>query len=298
MRIAITGASGFVGAATAAYLTQAGHEVVALVRKPARTAGQVAWQPATGELDRTALGNIDAVVHLAGENVAGGRWSKNRKQAIAESRGPVTEALTRSLAALPHTPTVLVSASATGIYGDRGDEELDESSEPGRGFLAEVAKAWEAGTEPARAAGIRVVNLRIGMVLDRQGGALQKMLLPFRLGLGGRLGHGRQWMSWIARNDLVRAIEWALTHATLAGPVLAVAPNPVRNSEFTRVLGRTLHRPTLFPVPAFALRALLGEMADALLLSSQRATPSTLTASGFHFEHAHVEPALRALLAR
>ncbi|HEX5053107.1 MAG TPA: TIGR01777 family oxidoreductase [Planctomycetota bacterium] len=294
-RIAITGASGFVGRALASHLTAAGHEVLALVRGEAQSAGQVAWNPGTGALDREALGAVDAVVHLAGENVAGGRWSAARKQRIAASRGPATEALCRALAALPHRPAVFVGASATGIYGDRGELVLDERSPRGSGFLADVAAAWEAGTEPARAAGMRVVNLRIGVVLDGSGGALRKMLLPFRLGLGGRLGHGRQWMSWITRHDLVRAVSWVLAHQALPGPVLAVAPNPVRNREFTQALARALHRPAVLPVPAFALRVLFGEMADALL-SSQRAIPGALTSSGFLFEHPEIGPALRTLL--
>jgi uncharacterized protein (TIGR01777 family) len=211
MRIAITGALGFVGSTAADELARAGHEVVRLVRGAAPAKDTARWDPATGELD-PALGEIDAVVHLAGENIAAGRWNAARKRAIADSRGPATERLCRHLAALPKCPRVLVSASATGIYGDRGDEQLDEASSPGATFLAAVARAWEDGTAPARDAGIRVVNLRIGMVLHPAGGALGKMLAPFRLGLGGRLGSWRQWISWITRSDLSRAIAFVLRH--------------------------------------------------------------------------------------
>lgn len=298
MRIAITGASGFVGSAAAADLQQAGHDVVRLVRQQPTYGNDVHWDPATGELDHVALGAVDAVLHLAGENVAGGRWSAARKQRIAASRGPVTERLCRTLAALPQPPRALVSASATGIYGDRGDSELDEHSEPGTGFLADVARAWEAGTAPARDAGMRVVHLRLGMVLDPGGGALRKMLPPFRLGLGGRLGDGRQWTSWITRGDLVRAIRFALEHGELSGPVLAVAPEPVTNAQFTQALAKALRRPAFLPVPAFALRLLFGEMAEALLLASQRCRPQELLQAGFRFEQPAVGPALVRMLGR
>lgn len=297
MRIAITGSSGFVGQALAGHLESLGHTVVRLVRSQAPYPGHARWQPDSGQLDRAALGHIDAVVHLAGENVAGGRWTRRRRTAIAQSRGPATERLARALALLPERPGVLVAASATGIYGDRGDEPLDEGSAPGHGFLAQVAQDWERATAPATAAGIRVVNLRIGMVLDRRGGALARMLPPFRLGLGGRLGSGRQWLAWITRRDLVRAIDWAIATPTLRGPVLAVAPAPATNREFTRALGCALGRPTWLPVPAFALRLALGALADELLLASQRAVPKALPASGFRFEHPDLASGLAAALA-
>jgi len=287
MRIAITGASGFVGTATAARFGAAGHEVVPLRRQS--TSSAVDWDPATG-------GPIDAVVHLAGENVAQ-RWTAARKHAIAD-RGPATERLCRSLAALAHRPVVLVCASAIGIYGDRGEERLDEQSAPGTGFLADVTRAWEAATRPASEAGIRVVNLRFGMVLDPSGGALRKMLPPFRLGLGGRLGNGRQWVSWITRADLVAAISFCIDRAELSGPVLAVAPTPVTNAEFTHALGRALHRPTLLPVPGFALRLLFGRMADEMLLGSVRAEPRRLLAAGFRFADTELLPALTRMLGR
>lgn len=296
-RIAISGASGFVGRALIAHLERSGHEVLRLVRGSASEPHGVRWQPDTGELDGRALGAVDAVVHLAGENVAGGRWTPARRAAIAASRGPTTERLARSLARLPVPPRTLISASATGIYGDCGDARLDERTPPGQGFLAEVAQAWEAATQPAASAGIRVVHLRIGMVLDQSGGALARMLLPFRIGLGGRLGSGQQWVSWIHRQDLVAAIAFLLGQESLRGPVLAVAPEPVTNREFTRALGRALRRPAVLPVPAFALRLLFGAMADELLLSSQRATPRALLTAGFQFAHPNLAEAFAAALA-
>jgi len=296
MRIAITGATGFVGSAVTSALEAAGHTVIRLVRRDAPYPGCARWNPTTGDVDSTALGPVEAVVHLAGENVAAGRWNQRRRHAIANSRGPVTHALCETLARLQKPPRVLISASATGIYGDCGDQVIDEGSPAGRGFLADVARAWEAGTAPAAAVGIRVVNLRIGMVLDPTGGALGKMLLPFRCGLGGRLGSGRQWQSWITRDDLTAAIGFALGHESMRGPVLAVAPNPVTNREFTRALGRALHRPTWFPMPAFALRLLFGVMADELLLASQRAMPQRLLAAGFRFAQPQLGPALERML--
>ncbi len=282
------------GTAAAAHFASAGHDVVRIVRGHAGGPGTAAWNPATGELDAAGLGAVDIVIHLAGENVASGRWTSTRKQAIADSRGPVTERLCRRLAALDPKPTVLVSSSAIGFYGNRGDEWLDEGSAPGTGFLVDVVRDWEAATRPATDAGIRVVILRTGMVLDPHGGALRRMVLPFRLGLGGRLGHGRQWLSWIALEDLVRAIAFVIDHAQLAGPVLAVSPQPVTNREFTRALGRALHRPTVLPVPAFALRLMFGDMATELLLASQRARPSRLLEAGFVF----AEPQLAMCLQR
>jgi uncharacterized protein (TIGR01777 family) len=298
MRIAITGSSGFVGAALVQSLRADGHDVVQLQRRSGGGAGTAPWDPASGEVDSAALGRIDAVVHLAGENVAGGRWTAARKRAIADSRGPATLALCSTLASLPQPPAIMVSASATGIYGDRGDDPLDETSAAGSGFLADVARAWEAGTEPLRARGTRVVNLRIGMVLDPSGGALQRMLLPFRLGVGGRLGHGRQGVSWITRDDLVAAIRFALQRSDLSGPVAAVSPNPVTNREFTAALGHALRRPTILPAPAFALRLVFGEMASALLLSSQRVQPRRLLAAGFTFGQPTLAQALAPLQRR
>jgi hypothetical protein len=296
VRIAISGSSGFVGGAFSQDAASRGDRVVRLSRIGTAT-DSAGWDPATGTVDARALGSVDAVVHLAGENVAAGRWTKARKAAIHESRGPATERLCRSLASLGSRPTVLVSASAVGYYGDRGDEELDEASPPGTGFLADVVRAWEAATAPARDAGIRVVCLRIGIVLHPRGGALQRMLLPFRLGLGGRLGSGQQWMSWITLPDLVAAIRFAIATPTLAGAVNAVAPAPVTNREFTATLARRLHRPAFLPAPRLGLRLLFGELADEGLLASQRAFPRQLQRSGFAFTAPTLDEALRLVPA-
>ena len=299
MRIAITGATGLVGTAVADALTADGHDVVRVVRRATDAPQTALWDPSTGEIDLDALGAVDAVVHLAGENVAGGRWTSARKRRIHESRGPATARLCATLAAMDQPPKVMVSASATGIYGDRGEHELDEASSlgPPDDFLAKVAADWEAGTRPLEEQGTRVVHLRIGIVLDKHGGALKKMLPPFQLGLGGRLGDGKHWMSWIALPDLVAAVQRALTDDALAGPVLAVAPRPVTNAEFTRTLGRVLRRPTWFPVPRFALRLLFGGFGD-VLLSSQRARPARLLEAGFSFAFPDLEQALRSTLAQ
>lgn len=296
MRIAITGASGFVGSALLQHLRTRGHTVATLARGGSPTAGTFRWDPATGSVT-PELGALDAFVHLAGESVAH-RWTAARRRAIDQSRGPATERLCRTLAALPQPPAVLISASAIGIYGDRGDEELDEHSTAGTGFLADVARAWEAGTAPLQQVGTRVVNLRIGLVLDPDGGALARMLPPFRLGLGGRLGNGRQWASWITRHDLLRAITFALERSEVRGALNAVGPAPVTNRDFTRALGRTLRRPAFLPVPAFALRLLFGEMANDVLLSGQRVLPKALLTAGFTFEHAAIDAALTAVTTR
>jgi uncharacterized protein (TIGR01777 family) len=272
------------------------------VERAATTAARevLHWNPATGALDGEALEALDAVVHLAGANVAGGRWTKARKQEIRDSRGPATQRLCETLAGLQRPPT-LISASAIGFYGNRGDEELDESSAAGEGYLCEVAREWEAATKPLEDRGARVVHLRIGVVLGKDatgkpGGALARMRLPFLLGLGGRIGTGRQYMSWIALDDLTSLIAFALDCQELRGPVNATAPQPVTNAQFTKALGRVLRRPTMLPAPAAGLRLLLGEMADALLLSSQRVLPRRAVASGFEFAHGDLESALRAVM--
>jgi uncharacterized protein (TIGR01777 family) len=295
---AITGASGFVGSALVQRLRRDGHTVLRLVRGTATAGDTAAWDPATGAVDADRLAGIDAVVHLAGENVAGGRWTGSRMQRIHDSRIVGTANLCRALAALPQRPKVLVCASAIGFYGDRGDTELDERSAPGGGFLADVVRGWETATAAALHAGIRVVSLRIGLVLGPGGGALAKMLLPFRLGLGGRLGSGHQYVSWIALDDLVAAITFAAAHAGLAGAINATAPQPVTNREFTKALGRALHRPAVMPVPAFALRLLLGRFADEVLLSSQRVLPKRLLDAGFAFAQPQLAGALTAALRR
>lgn len=296
-QIAITGASGLIGSSLVPALTVAGHRVTRLVRS-APEADEIPWNPATGELDPVRLEGMDGVVHLAGENIAGGWWTTERKRRILESRVQGTRLLAGVLAGLKSPPRVLVSASAVGYYGDRGDSILTEESPPGEGFLAGVAEAWESATELARVVGIRVVNLRLGIVLTPAGGALAQMLRPFGLGLGGPLGNGRQWMSWIALDDAIGALLHTLAIETLTGPVNAVAPEPVTNADFTRTLGRVLHRPTGFRVPAPVLRLTLGEMADALLLSSTRVFPHRLQESGYRFHHPSLEGALRHVLAR
>jgi uncharacterized protein (TIGR01777 family) len=248
-------------------------------------------------IDAAELAGVDAVVHLAGENIAAQRWTEAFKKRFLDSRLRGTHLLCQTLAGLASKPAVLVSASATGYYGDRGAEPVDESSPPGRGFLADVCQQWEVATHPARDANIRIVNLRIGVVLSRDGGALNKMLTPFRLGLGGVIGSGQQYLSWIALDDLVSAIQHALSAAAMSGPVNAVAPGAVTNREFTKTLGRVLKRPTIFAMPAFAARLAFGEMADEMLLSGARVEPRALSAAGFEFTHSQLEPTLRHILA-
>ena len=298
LEIAISGASGLIGRRLTAYLIGGGHRVCRLVREREHAgATAVYWNPATGDCDVGRLAGLDAVVHLAGENIAAGRWTVARQALLRSSRVETTRFLCDHLARLERPPRVLIAASAIGYYGDRGDELLTEESAPGLGFLAEVSREWEAATEPARLAGMRVVNLRIGMVLAREGGALGQMLTPFRLGLGGRIGSGRQYVSWIAREDLVRAVEHLLLATDVAGPVNAVAPQPITNAEFTRALGRVVGRPTLLPLPAWVVRRLFGEMGREVLLVSTRVLPQRLTASRFAFLYEDIESALRAELS-
>ncbi len=297
--VAVSGASGFVGTRLLRHLQAEGWRVSRLVRVQGASApGGISWDPATGEIDAAALEDVDAVINLSGENLAGGRWNRIRKSAILNSRVQSTALLCRALAESPARPRTLISASAVGYYGPGGEAVVDENSPPGGGFLADVCRAWEAATAPAQEAGVRVVQLRIGMVLSGEGGALGKMLLPFRLGLGGRLGHGGQYMSWIAMADLLQAVSFALNTPALAGPVNAVSPGPVSNAEFTRTLGRVLRRPTLAAVPAFAVRLVFGEMGQALLLEGQRVRPGRLLDEGFSFRHPTLEEALRAALER
>ncbi len=280
MKVLLTGANGLVGSALIPELTAAGHSVT-------RLSHSQAWPELAGH---------DAVVHLAGDNVASGRWTPEKKARIRDSRVQMTRRLCEAVARLASPPRVAVCASAVGFYGHRGGEILREESAPGADFLAEVCRDWEAATKPATDAGIRVVNLRFGVVLSTTGGALAKMLTPFKLGLGGVIGDGRQWMSWITLDDAISVVSRALTDGTLRGPVNAVTPQPVTNREFTKTLGRVLCRPVLFPLPAFVARLTLGEMADALLLSSQRVEPAKLTASGYHFRFPELDGALRHAL--
>jgi uncharacterized protein (TIGR01777 family) len=296
MRVLISGSSGLVGRALTEKLRADSHETVGLPRTRVTGSDKPYWEPIRAGTWNTEIGPVDAVVHLAGENVASRRWSQSQKQRIYNSRVTGTGQLCEHLAGLEKRPEVLVCASATGIYGDRGDQVLIEESAPGEGFLADVCHDWEAACGPASEAGIRVVNLRIGMVLAPGGGALTRLLQLFKAGLGGRLGSGRQYMSWITLDDLLGVILFALTRTDLGGPVNAVAPQPATNREFTRTLGRILHRPTLFPVPAFALRLAVGEMAHEMLLASARVVPRRLLDNDFRFHHADLETALRATI--
>ena len=294
MRILMSGAGGTVGRALAPALAADGHAIFRLVRTRPRGAGEFRWDPTAGILDPAAIDSCDAVIHLAGASIAAGRWTRSRKAEIMESRRAGTRLIASAIARASPAPRVLISASAVGYYGDRGDEVLTEASAPGGGFLAEVARAWEEAA--ARAAPTRVVLLRQGVVLARAGGALPRMALPFRLGLGGPIGGGRQWMSWIVLEDLVRVFAHVLASDTLDGPVNVVSPHPVTQRDFSRSLGRVLHRPAFLPTPGWAIRLVLGEMAKDLLLSSQRVSPGRLLATGFEFEHADVEESLSFVL--
>lgn len=296
MHVAISGSTGLVGSELVPLLETGGHRITRLVRREA-TEGEARWEP-DGEFDTTAIEGVDGVVHLAGENIAGSRWSDKVKQKIRDSRVDGTRLLCEGLAHMQHKPKVLVCASAIGIYGDRGDEILDEHAPVGDGFLAEVAAAWEEATQAARDAGIRVVQTRFGIILSPHDGALAKMLLPFRMGAGGIVGSGDQYWSWISLDDVAAVLEYALVTESLSGPVNVVSPNPVTNREFTKTLGRVLNRPTVIPLPAFAARLALGEMADALLLASTRVVPGALENHDYHFQHPELETALRHLLQR
>jgi uncharacterized protein (TIGR01777 family) len=297
--ILVTGASGLVGSALVLFLTTGGYRVSRLVRStPRPDQGELPWQPETGSIATPALEGVDAVVHLAGENIATGRWTAEKKAKIHASRVQGTRLLCEALARLVHPPRVLVSASAIGYYGDRGAESLHEASQPGTGFLAEVCQAWEAATAPAVERGIRVVHLRLGIVLSPAGGALAQMLLPFKLGAGGVLGSGRQYMSWIALDDAIGAVLHALMTPSVQGPVNAVAPQPLTNRDFVTVLGRVLGRPTLLPLPALAARFAFGEMADALLLASARVAPRQLLETGYVFRYPDLDSALRHVLGK
>ncbi|MBU3701797.1 MAG: TIGR01777 family protein [Acidimicrobiia bacterium] len=299
MQIAITGATGLIGTSLGRALRAEGHEVVPIVRRPVADGERaVRWDPAAGTIDAAALEGIDAVVHLAGAGIGDHRWTEDYRREILDSRVRGTELLAGALAGLERRPSVLVSGSAIGFYGDTGDTAVDESAPAGDGFLADVCVGWEGATALAADAGIRVALLRTGIVLDRSGGALRKMLPLFRIGAGGRMGSGRQWWSWITIDDEVAAIRWLLAHE-VSGPVNAVAPAPVTNKDFTVALARAMHRPAVFPVPAFGPRVLLGrELADALLFTSQRVLPTVLSASGFTFSHSTIDAALAAVLAR
>lgn len=297
MRILLTGSHGLVGSALTPALVGDGHEVRPLVRYATGYGSHdIEWSPERYSIAMSRIEGFDAVVHLAGESIAEGRWTDEKKQRIRDSRIQGTKLLAESLPTLKQPPKVFLCASAIGYYGNRGDEVLTEESAPGNDFLSRVCIEWEEATREAAEKGIRTANMRFGIILDKKGGALGKMLPPFRMGIGGRIGDGKQWMSWIALDDVVNAIRHALNTETLSGPVNYVTPNPVRNSEFTKTLGRALSRPTLFPIPAFGVRLAFGEMADALLLSSQRVQPTKLTASSFEFSYPTLAAALTHIL--
>jgi hypothetical protein len=299
MDVVVSGSTGFIGSAVVDELRRGGDRAIRLVRPASAPVDgpSVAWDVDAGSMDATGLEGVDAVIHLAGAGIGDRRWNAAHKRAVLESRVRGTELLARSLAGLARPPRVLVSASAVGYYGDRGDEVLTEQSTPGRGFLADVCRAWEAAAAPAAEAGIRVVHPRTGIVLARHGGVLPRMLLPFRFGAGGRVGSGRQWMSWIALSDEVDALLHLVRAEELVGGVNFTAPEPVTNADFAKAAGRALHRPAVLPAPAAALKLALGrEMASELLLAGQRAVPARLEASGFKFRHPDLEGALAAVL--
>lgn len=297
MNTLVTGASGLVGSALLPLLVSKGHRITRMVRTKSRdSSDEILWDPRNEVLAPAAIEGFENIIHLAGENIAGGRWNAERKRRIRDSRVKGTRLLAEALAGTTRPPKVMVCASAIGFYGDRRQELLTEDSRPGRGFLPDVCQEWEKAAGPAAERGIRIVNLRIGVVLSPKGGALAKMLLPFRLGLGGKIGSGDQFMSWIALDDLVRIVHYAIHSQTLEGPVNAVAPNPATNREFTSKLGRVLSRPTFLTLPAFAARLFLGEMADGLLLASTRVEPAALRASGYKFRFSNLENALNHML--
>jgi hypothetical protein len=295
MRLLVTGASGLIGSALGRRAGEA-HEIVRLTRSEPGEARAFRWDPAAGEIDAAALDGVDAIVHLAGESVAG-RWTESKKRRIRDSRVLGTRLIAETAAARDPGPSTMVCASAIGYYGDRGDQPVDESSPPGKGFLAGVVQEWERAADPARAAGIRVVHMRFGIVQSAQGGALRAQLPLFRLGLGGRVGGGRQYVSWVAIDDVVSAIEHALGSERLEGPANVTAPEPVTNADYARTLGRVLHRPAVLPGPAPAVRLALGEFAGEIL-TGQRVLSRRLLEEGFEFRYPELEGALRHVLGR
>jgi uncharacterized protein (TIGR01777 family) len=287
-----------VGTALIKSLEADGHEIFRLVRYAPRSESEIEWSPDRYSIALARIEGFDAVVNLAGESIAAGRWTEDKKRSIRESRVKGTKLLGDALANLTDRPRTFICASAIGYYGNRGDEILTETSAPGNDFLAEVCAEWEKATALATEKGIRVVNARFGVILDKQGGALAKMLPPFRMGVGGKIGSGKQWMSWIALDDVIGALKFALQNVAVAGPTNFVAPNPVTNAEFTKTLGKALSRPTLFPIPAFAVRLLFGEMGEALLLGGQRVEPERLKRAGYGFEYSNLERAMGHVLAK
>ncbi len=296
MKLLIGGSHGLVGTALIRSLETDGHEIFRLVRHAPKSQTEVEWSPDRYSIALARIEGFDAVINLAGESIADGRWTDDKKRRIRESRVKGTKLLGDALANLTVPPKTFISASAIGYYGNRGDEILSETSSPGADFLAHVCTEWEEATALAKEKGIRVVNTRFGIILDAKGGALAKMLAPFRMGVGGKIGSGKQWMSWIALADVVGGIKFALAQDSIRGPVNFVAPNPVTNAEFTKALGHALSRPTLFPIPAFGVKLLFGEMGEALLLGGQRVEPKQLMSEGYQFEYSQLETALGKIL--
>jgi uncharacterized protein len=295
MKIVVAGASGLVGSALARKLKAEGAEVTPLVRSAAKS-GEIEWHPDRGSIDAPALEDFDAVINLAGDGIADGRWTEEKKRRILDSRVNGTRLLSETMANLSRKPKTFINASAVGFYGSRGDELVDEDSGPGEGFLASVCRQWESATAPAEQAGIPVVKLRLGVILTKDGGIMGSMLRPFKLGLGGKVGSGEQVISWVAMDDVVAVISFILQNESVRGPINAVAPHPVTNEEFTRTLGRVLSRPTFMAMPAFAARLAFGEMADEMMLSSTRVAGKVLNAAGFKFQYPEIEGAVRAML--
>jgi uncharacterized protein (TIGR01777 family) len=297
MKILVSGSTGLVGSALTSSLIAKGHTVTPLIRSKSSSGKQgLRWNPDAGIVSPKDFEGFDIMIHLAGESIASGRWSAEQKKKILDSRVKGTTLLSKTISVLQNPPRVFICASAIGIYGDRGDEILDENSKPGTGFLADVCQEWEDSTRLAEKAATRLVKMRFGMILSANGGGLAKMLTPFKMGVGGVVGSGKQYMSWIALDDAVGAINYAIATDSLSGPVNVVSPNPATNQEFTKTLGKVLSRPTIFPVPAFAARIAFGQMADELLLASQRVIPKRLADVGFAFQYPELEGALRHLL--
>jgi uncharacterized protein (TIGR01777 family) len=292
MKILITGATGLLGTELQKTLTDQGHELLLASRREPKDASHIKWDAEQGFLEPGKLQGTDPVIHLAGQSVSGLRWTEEKKKAIRDSRVLGTRSVVEAISDLETRPNVLIAASAIGFYGDRGDEELTETSKPGKTFLAEVTKDWEAEARRAEDAGIRTVLLRTGIVLSKEGGALGTMLTPFKFGLGGVVGNGKQWMSWISMDDHIAAILFALVNESFRGAVNAVSPNPVTNEEFTRVMGEVLYRPTFIPVPEFAVNLMFGEMGEALLLDSTRVLPKRLEQAGFKFNFPELKKAI------
>jgi uncharacterized protein (TIGR01777 family) len=297
LKILISGSSGLVGSFLAGYLTAKGHEIFRLVRDPKkRKTGDIFWDPVASQLDVRQMKSCHAVIHLAGENLANRLWTKKQKILIRNSRVVSTQFLAKTISHMTEPKPIFLCASATGFYGDRGDEVLDEQSAPGKGFLAEVVREWEAATDEAKNAGVRVVNLRFGVILSRQGGILGRLLPVFRFGLGGKLGNGRQYMPWIVLDDVAGAVDFCLHHSEISGPVNIVAPELITNDQFTQLLAALISRPAFFRIPAGLLRALLGEMADELFFSSTRVEPKVLRAMSYHYRYPQLRTALRSVL--